>query len=205
MSLNIFAQKDFKRFDFESAYAKKITTTKMTGVDIETIQEIYISGSGSIMATYQTEKKNITMANIVEENKSVTIVDGDWSITYDPETRTGTKIKIDLADKFSGMSNEDMLKMAEQMKESTGTETEDIGTKVIAGQTCTGTRATTNLMGMKTVSEIWMFGNLVMESNSTGIANVEEKIIEFVLGANYDKTRLQVPSDVEITKVKSPF
>jgi len=206
LSLNIFGQKDFKRFGFESAYAKKISTTKMAGVETETIQEIYISRSGSIMATYQTEKRNITMANIVDESKSVTIVDGEWSTTYDPETKTGTKIKLDIAEKFSNMSEGDMQKMAEQMEQATGTETEDIGTKVIAGQTCMGTRATTNMMGMKTVTEIWMFDGFVMESTSSGSGvNVVEKVVKFKPGADFDPKKLKVPDDVKITETSFKY
>ena len=202
LTINTFAQGDYKKFKFENAYVKKITTSKMTGVEIETIQEIYIANYGKLIATYQTEKRNITMANMVEESKSVTIVDGVWSTTYDPETKTGTKIKLDMAEKFSKMSEGDIQKMAEQLKQSTNTETEDIGTKVIAGQTCTGTKATTNMMGMKNVSEIWMFEGFVMESNSTGSGvDVKEKVEKFILGADYDKTKLKVPSDVAIEEI----
>jgi hypothetical protein len=208
LSLNILGQKDFKKYGFESAYAKKTSTTKMAGVETETIQEIYIADYGRLMATYTTEKRNITMANMVEVEKSVTIVDGVWFTRYNPETRTGTKTKIDMAEKFSNMSEGDMQKMAEQMEQATGTETEDIGTKVIAGQTCTGTRATTNMMGMKNISEIWMYEDFIMESNSNSSGSgvdVKEKVEEFILDADYDKKKLKVPDNVKITESRFKY
>ncbi len=204
-SANLHAQGELEKFVFESAHGKKNINTDMMGVKTENSQEFFIARHGDLMATYQTEKRIISMANIEEEEKKVIIIDGPWVITYDPETRKGTKMKIDVASKLSGMSKDEMMKMAEGLKDATNTETEDLGTKEVAGQICTGTKATTNMMGMESVSEIWTFGNFVMESITTGTANVVEKVTEFILGSNYDPEKLKVPSDVTLEDIQSPF
>ncbi|MGD8305822.1 MAG: hypothetical protein PVF17_04135 [Ignavibacteria bacterium] len=198
-------QEELEKFGFESARGKKNITTDMMGVKTENSQEFFIARHGDLMAIYQTEKRIISMADIEEVEKRVIINDGPWIITYDPETRKGTKMKIDVAGKLSGMSKDDMMKMAEGLKDATNTETENLGTREIAGQICTGIKATTNMMGMESVSEIWTFKNYVMESITTGTANVVEKVIEFILGSNYDPEKLKVPSDVTLEEIQSPF
>lgn len=205
ISINSSAQGNSGTLGFPDGYAKKKITTEMTGINTETTQEIYIAKNGYIIATYQTEKRTISMANIVDESQSVTIRVGSTVTTYDPITRKGTSTTIELADQFSNMSDEEMQQMAGQIEESTGTETEDIGTRDILGFTCNGIRATTSMMGMENVSEIWFYKNFIMESISTGMASVKEFVTEFILGSNYDQKMLEVPSDVEITVVTSPF
>jgi hypothetical protein len=198
-----FAQNG-NRYSFNSAYVEKTSKTSMSGIEIESTEKIYISGNKQVI--YKTEKQNITMANIVTEKKSVSILDGNWIITYDPETKKGTKMKFDAANDFSNMSEEDMKKFAEQMGEATKTETKDIGTKDIAGKTCKGTEATTNMMGMKTKTTMWQYGNFIMQSVSEGSGTIiKEGVTKFEEGITVDPKVFLVPEDVEITEPKSKF
>ena len=143
---------------------------------------------------------------MITENKTVSIIDGEWIINYDPEKKEGTKMKFNLADKFSGMSEEDMKKFAEQMADATGTETKDIGTKEIAGKTCKGTEATTNMMGMETNSTIWQYGNFTMEMVTEGAGtNIKEGVTKFEEGIKVDPKLFLVPDDVKINEYESPY
>ncbi len=192
------------RYEFESAYIEKTSKTSAGGVEIEKKEKIYISGIKQV--TFTTEKQNITIVNMVTEKKTVSILDGNWIINYDPETKKGTKMKFDAANTFSGMSEADVKKFAEQMGEATNTETKDIGTKVIAGKTSKGTEATTNMMGMKTKTTIWQYGNFTMESTSKGAGtSIKEGVTKFEEGITVDPKLFLVPDDVVITELKSPY
>lgn len=194
------------RYEFESAHIEKSSKTVTSGVEITTKDDIYIADYGKKQVTFTTQIQNITMANMVTESKTVSIIDGEWLINYDTEKKKGTKMKFNLADKFSGMSEEDMKKFAEQMGDATGTETKDIGTKEIAGKTCKGTEATSNMMGMKTKSIMWQYGNFTMEMVTEGAGtNIKEGVTKFEEGITVDPKLFLVPDDVDITTVKSPY
>jgi len=194
------------RYEFESAHIEKSSKTVTSGVEITTKDDIYIADYGNKQVTFTTQIQNITMANMVTESKTVSIIDGEWLINYDTEKKKGTKMKFNLADKFSGMSEEDMKKFAEQMGDATGTETKDIGTKEIAGKTCKGTEATSNMMGMKTKSTMWQYGNFTMEMVTEGSGtNIKEGVTKFEEGIKVDPKLFLVHDDVDITTVKSPY
>ena len=193
-------------YNFPTLYAEKTTVTETTGFKATTYEEIHVVENGNKTARYITETRDISMANIVEETKSVSIWDGEWATTYNPETREGNKMKLDLVGNISGMNEDEQQQMADQLGQSTITVTEDIGTKEINGATCIGTRSTTNLMGMNTVTEIWMHEGFVMESNSESAGTtVNEKVTKFNKGATIDPEKLKVPSDVTITEMSSPL
>jgi hypothetical protein len=195
-----------KRYEFESAFIKKFSKTVTSGVEITKDDSIFIADYGNKQVTFTTEIQNITMANMVTKEKSVNIIDGDKHITYDPKEKTGTVMKFNISDKFSGMSEEDMKRFAEQMGEATSTETKDIGTKDIAGKTCTGIEATTNMMGMKTKTSTWHYGKYLFGSTSKGVGTeFEEWVIEFLENINVDPVVFEVPNNVDLEKIKSPF
>jgi len=79
----ILAQ-EVKRYEFESAYVEKTSTTISTGVEVTKTEKIYITDSGKKEAHYITEKRNISMMgkDQVEESKSVSILEGEWMINY---------------------------------------------------------------------------------------------------------------------------
>ncbi|MCH8033559.1 MAG: hypothetical protein IH950_07370 [Bacteroidetes bacterium] len=194
------------RYVFKSAHIIKISKTVTSGIEITARDSIFIDDYGDKQVTFSIQIQNITMANMVTEKKTVSIIDGEWIINYDPETKEGTKMKFNLADKFSGMSEEDMKKFAEQMAYATGTETKDIGTKEIAGKTCKGTEATTNMMGMETNSIIWQYGNFAMEMVTKGAGtNIKEGVTKFEEGIKVDPKLFLVPDDVKITEYESPY
>ena len=194
------------RYEFESAHIERTSKTVTSGIEITTNDEIYIADYGEKQVTFTTEIQNITMANMVTEKKTVSIIDGEWIINFDPKKKKGTKMKFNLAEKFSGMSEEDMKKFAKQMGDATGTETKDIGTKEIAGKTCKGTEAISNMMGMETKTTIWHYGNFTMESVSEGAGTiVKEEVTKFEEGITVDPKLFLVPDDVDITEVQSPY
>jgi len=70
---------DMKRYEFESAYAEKTSTTNSTGVEVTKTEKIYIAEFGKKEAHYISEKRNISLMgnNQVKESKSVSIIEGE--------------------------------------------------------------------------------------------------------------------------------
>lgn len=188
----------------EAIYMEKTTKTKSTGVETEKFEKINKSGANEVR--YITEKRKISMMgnNQVEESRSVSIIDKDWIITYDPDKKTGTKIKNTFKDMFSGMSEADTKKFAESMKDAMKTEVTDEGTEEVAGKPCKITKAVTDMMGMKTTTWTWMYKDIVMKTKSEGMGtNVEELVTKFKEGVKFEKHK--IPDDVTIKEVKSPY
>ena len=88
-----FTSAQEKEYEFESAYVKKITTTSGSNIEVVTTEEIYISDYGRKSVSYKNEKRKIKSVNKTEESNSVEIINGEWIINYNPDTKEGTKRK----------------------------------------------------------------------------------------------------------------
>lgn len=198
---------DIKRYEFETGYAEKTSTTVSTGIESTKNVKIYITQFGKKEAHYITEKRNISLmgSKKVEESKSVTIIDGEWIITYDPDKKTGTKMKNPMYDSFKGKSEEEMKKFAEQMGDAMNTEVKEKGTEVILGKTCKVSEGVSNMMGMKTTTKMWMYKNFMMKMQTEGMGSkVNETTTKFEEGAKVDPNKLKIPSEVKITEMQMP-
>lgn len=204
-TINIFSQpKD--RYEIESFYAEKNSKTVTAGTEVTTSEKIYYSNG--VEARYITETTNISMMGQDHStvSKKVIITNPEWIVSYNPETLEGTKMKNTVTDKFSGMSEDDMNNMAEQMGEAMKTNVKDGGTGTVADKECKITIAETDLMGMITTSKIWTYKNYQMkvESNTSGNI-VHEEVTKFDEGVEIDPKKLEVSSKVTLKEFKSPF
>jgi hypothetical protein len=193
-------------FSQDNIYMEKTTKTNTAGVVIEKFEKIHISEQNEVR--YITEKRNISLMgnNQTEETKSVVIKDKEWIITYDPDKKTGTKIKNTFTDRFSGMSESDMKKFAGKMEDATNTKVTEEGTEVVAGKSCKVSKAVTNMMGMSTTTTTWMYKTHVLKMESEGMGTtVKELVILFKEGVKFNLDDHKIPSDVEITEVNSPY
>lgn len=205
---SVLFPQDQKPYGFKTAHVKKTGYTKSTGVTVEKTEDIYISDYGKKVTSFITEKRKISMAgqNINEETRSVTINDGEFLITYDPDKKTGTKIKNTFSDKFSGMSEDQMKKFAEQMGDAMNTKVNEEGTEVVAGLTCIKNTAITDMMGMKTTTTTWNYKNYIVQLISKGTStDIKETVTEFNEGVNIDPNVHKVPEDINITTMNSPY
>ncbi len=187
-------------------YMEKTTTTKTTGVETEKFEKIYKSGINEVR--YITEKRKISMMgnNQVEESRTISVIDKDWIITYDPDKKTGTKIKNTFADKFSGKSEAEMKKFAEGMGNAMNTEVTEEGTGEAAGKTCKISKAVTDMMGMKTTTRTWLYKNLVLKMESEGMGTqIKELVTLLKEGVKFNPEDHKISSDVEITEVNLPY
>jgi len=190
----------------ENIYLEKTTKTNTTGVVVEKFEKIYMSGENQV--SYVTEKRNISLMgnNQTEETRSVVIRNKEWIITYDPDKKTGTKIKNTFSDKFSGMSESDMKKFAEKMGSATNTKVTEEGTGIIAGKTCKINKAVSNIMGMTTTTLTWIYKNIVMKMESKGMGtDVNELVTLIKEGIKFNAEDHKIPPDVDIMEVKSPY
>jgi hypothetical protein len=190
----------------ENIYFEKTTKTNTSGIVVEKFEKTYLSGENEV--SYITEKRNMSLMgnNQTDESKSVVIKNKEWIITYDPDTKTGTKIKNTFSDKFTGMSESDMKKFAEKMGSATNTKITDEGTRVVAGKTCKISKAVSNMMGMTTTTLTWIYNNIVMkmESKATG-TSIDALVTLLKEGGKFNPEEHKVPSDVEITEVNYNF
>jgi len=189
----------------ENIYLEKTTKTNTAGVVVEKFEKIYMSGENEV--SYITEKSDISLMgnNQTEETRSVFIKNKEWIITYDPDKKTGTKIKNTFSDKFSGMSEADKKKFAEKMGSATNTKITDEGTGVVAGKTCKISKAVSNMMGMTTTTMTWIYKNIVMKMESKGMGtDVNELVTLIKEGAKFNLEDHKVPPGVDIMEVKYP-
>ncbi|MBT8391712.1 MAG: hypothetical protein HKP17_13895 [Ignavibacteriaceae bacterium] len=205
-SVNIIAQDPIKRFDFKKAHLKMDGTTDAQGVKTTISKEIFIDNYGNNMASFETEKREISMANLVEETKRVVITEGNVVTTYDPETMEGTSVTIDMMNTFAGMSDQQAQQFAEQMGEATNTEVTEEGTGEVAGVMCNIIKAVTDMMGMQTITTTWSYKKFNMKTLSeSDIVNVYEEVNMFKEGADFDPSVLLVPAGANIEVIESPF
>ena len=195
-----FAQK----YEFETAEIDK--TSKQIIADmmiIEVTQKIYIIGLEFKEAHYKTEKRTNLITNQVEESKSVTIIDKDWIVTYDPETNEGTRMKNTFSDNFKGKSEKDQQKFSKGIADALNTDVKEIGTEEIAGKLSTVILAETKNMGMKT--KTWLYKNFVMklESESPGMGLIE-RVTRFQEGAVVNPTVFLIADEIILQTVKLP-
>jgi len=203
----LFSQSQ-KPYGFETAHVKKTTITKTSVATIEKTEDIYISDYGKKVTSFIIEKNNISMGgqNINQETHSVSINDDDYLITYDPDKKTGTKLKNMFSDKFSGMSDDQKKKFAEQMGDAMNTKVTEVGTEVINGLTCTKNTAVTDMMGMKTTTTTWLYKNYIVQLISKGTStDINETVTEFNEGVDIDPNVHKVPKGVNITTMNSPY
>jgi hypothetical protein len=199
-------QQDKPKYGFDTAYIEKTTTTSNEAVDIVTTEKIYVMNGGGKVAAYKHEKRNIKMLNKVEESRSVHIIDDKWLITYDPDTKEGTKMANTFTDQFSGMSQGQMEQFSKQMTDAMGTKTKEIGREEVAGKLCTVSEAVTNMAGMKQVTKTWMWKNYLMKSESEGMGSkISELVTKLEENVEVDKDKFDVPSYINITETKSPY
>lgn len=197
----INAQK--KIYEFESAYVKKVTTTTSSGVEVIVVEEIFITDYGKKSASYKNEKKNIKSLKKTEEINSVSIVDGDWIITYNPKIKEGTKRKNILSGKLKNVSDKDAERMSEELKNALNTETKDLGFGTIAGKKCKISLTSSSIAGIKTTSKIWSYKNFNMKSESESLGNkVKEEVTIFKEGEKISKDKFIIPKEIKIKEVK---
>ena len=209
--LLIFSQtfsqnKKIKRYLFENAYVEKTTTVINQAVETSSIEKIYIAESGNKEAHFKNDKTNIKMMNKKEESKSVSIFDGKWLITYDPDKKTGTKMENPFYDTFAGKSEKELKEFGKNMADALGTDVKKVGTGEILGKTCEIYESNTNMGGLKVKSKMWIYKNFVMKLESEGMGTkTTETVTVYKEGAKPDAKLLTVPANITITEVKMPF
>lgn len=204
--VNIIAQEPIERVDFLKAHIKMEGTTTGPGFKTTIFKEIFIDNYGNNMASYETEKREISMANLVEETKRVVVTEGNVVTTYDPVTLEGNSTTIELASTFAGMSDSEAQQFAEQMGDATNTEVTEAGTGEVAGVLCNIVKAVTEMMGMETVTTTWIYKRWNMKTVSeSDMANVYEEATLFDEGADFDPSVLLVPAGANITEIETPY
>jgi len=201
----LFASQNFaQKYGFETAEIDK--TSKQIMIDVMVIEittKVYVIDAGFKEAHYKTEKRTNLMTNQVEESRSVTIIDEDWIITYDPETKKGTRMKNTFSDNFKGKSEKDQQKFSKGMADAMNTEVKEIGTEEVAGKLSTVTLAETKNMGIKT--KTYLYKNFVMklENESPGRSYLE-RVTEFRENAVVEPTVFLITDEVELETVELP-
>jgi len=205
LPLFIYSQdKNLKRYDFENAYAEKITKVVSSAFESETVEKIYIAEWGLKEVHIKLEKRNIKMINKIDESNSVSIMDGKWMINYNPDTKKGTKMENPFYDKMSSLDQSTLQKFGEQMKGALNTTTTELPNENILGVDCKVTEAVSEIAGMKTTVKMWLYKNFGMKLQSDGMGtSTSEAVTVFKEGEKSGAEVFTVPPDVEITEAKN--
>lgn len=205
LSFTLYCQdNNLKRYEFENAYAEKITKVVNTAFESETTEKIYIAEWGLKEVHIKHEKRNIKMINKTDESKSISIMEGKWMTSYDPDKKKGTKIEIPLYDNLSSLNQTQLQNFSEQMKGALNTTTTELPNENILGFNCKVTDAVSDIAGMKTTSKIWLYKNFVMKIESSGMGtSTSELVTVFKEGEKADNSVFTVPPDVNISEPKN--
>jgi|SRR5690554_1825022 len=197
-----FTSAQEKEYEFESAYVKKITTTSGSNIEVVTTEEIYISDYGRKSVSYKNEKRKIKSVNKTEESNSVEIINGEWIINYNPDTKEGTKRK-NLSAKFKEISDKEAEQIEKGMKEALNTDTKESGQEIVAGKKCKVVSTTSEIAGIKTKVKKWVYKNFIMKSESESLGNkVKEEVTVFKEGEKTDENKFNVPKDLKLKMVR---
>jgi len=141
----------------------------------------------------ETEIKDLKTeyAGVSIEQKEVTVLDGDIIYSYDPEKKTGTKIRNTLlATLAENNKNDDLGEIGLEMLKATGAE--KTGNKEVAGKTCDIYE--TKALG--TTSCVWEAVTLEVITTFAGM-ETEVTATEVDTDSPVDASLFELPEDIE--------
>ena len=192
-------------YGFNSAYAEKTAESNTSGIVIKTSEKIYINDGGNFVRREVEQEQSIPMMNQTIKSRSISITDTEYIITWDPDTKTGTRMKKPLDDAFENITEEHAQQFGQDMADAVNTDITQAGTGEVAGVMCNINKAVTNMMGMNIVTTTWTYKNYLMKSVSEGTVSSKEEVTLFNEGVDNDPG-LFVPDDnVTITDISSPI
>lgn len=173
---------DLKRYGVESGSVTYELTGAQTGTKT-------ISWKDWGM-TERTEKEStISAAGVNISSAEVTIMKGEYMYTFNPEDRTGTKIKNTiLGDLAKSQNNPDLGEVGMEILNATGAE--KTGTETIAGETCD----VYTIASVSTTTCVWKAINLKNESNLGGF-NITE-LATNISTSTPDDALFEIPTDI---------
>ena len=197
--------KKIKRYLFENAYIEKTSTVISPAMESTTTEKIYITEWGNKEAHYKNEIRNIKMMNKKEESKSVSIVDGNWLINYDPDKKKGTKMKNPFYDKFAGKSEKELKDFSKNLSDAFGIDVKKVGTEKILGKTCDVMEGKTDLGGIKSKSKMWVYKSFPLKTDTEAMGTKTSEVAKvFKEDFSPDGKFFIVPKNIKLTELKIP-
>jgi len=179
------ASSDMKRYGVESGMVEYELSGSKTGT-----KTIYWDNWGMREATYQDSV--IEVSGMTIPDKNVTIMDGDWMYSYNPDDRTGTKMVNTMIKQILENSGEDDLgELGLHMLKGMGGK--KVGTESIAGKTCD----LYEVSSMSTQTCVWKSVTLKTEANLAGM-NITELATIVDTSTAVPEEKFTLPEDIAI-------
>ena len=177
-----------KRYDVKSGIVKFKTSGSADGTET-----LYFEDHGKREARYT--ETSVSFFGINQTTQTVNIIDGEWSYSYDPKTRKGSR--VDYKKQIEQMTNG----QAKDMKNFSKDVLKAMDAKKIGTEKVLNKKADVYLvenMGYK----IWLYKGvpLKVEVNFMGF-NFNMEAVSFEENVRIDAAMLKVPTDVEFTDV----
>ncbi|MDP2691485.1 MAG: hypothetical protein Q8O95_03740 [bacterium] len=173
-----------RRYGVESG----MVSYTLSGVQVGT-KTIYWDHWGMREATYKDSE--IQAGGVTVPSREVSIMDGDWLVTYNPDTKTGSRIKNTILDQIAKNTGKDDLgEVGLQMLQSMGGI--KTGADIVAGKTCD----VYDVVNLATTTCVWNAVTLKSQSNMMGMS-ISETATEVFEGP-VDVSRFVVPDDIKI-------
>ena len=123
-------------YDIKSGIIEKTITANQGGFDMMTKETIYFENYGWKEARYREEHRTIPFINRKEVSSSVSYVEGENAINYDPKRGKAIRMKIAARKDVMGLSKAQQQQMGEDMTEAMNAETKQLGKETVAGKEC---------------------------------------------------------------------
>lgn len=182
----------FKRYNVESGIVEYTLNGAKKGTE-----KLYFDMWGWREARY--ESGTIKMMGIEQKSETVQYLDGEWMISYDPQTNYATRMGNPMFKKLTEKSDtKNMTELGEKMLENMGGKV--TGTETIAGKLC----RKWEISSLK--STAWVWNGLTLKESSTMMNISMEKIATAVqTGIAPPAEKLTVPKDAKGIKTQLPF
>ena len=108
---------------------------------------------------------------------------------------------------LGGMSAVQQQQLGQGMMAALGGKPKELEDETVCGKNCKVTEISTDLAGMKTTSKTWMWKNILMRSESSGMGSeVVERVTKIQTDIEIPADKLTVPKDAKIKEVQAtPF
>ena len=189
-----------ERYGFKQARIIVEKKTKNSAMESTTIDTVYIDEWGWVEVRYSYQVEEIKTIEQRRESRTVSIMEKEWLISYDPDEKKGRKMKNPFYHPTGSLSEQQGKEMGEGTAKAFEATTTAKGTEAVSGKMCEVTETRTGLQGMETVTITWMWKGLLMKSVSTVRGTeITELVTTVDEGIGVSPDLRKVPDDVEIS------
>ncbi|MEO0471558.1 MAG: hypothetical protein AAF206_18150 [Bacteroidota bacterium] len=195
-------------YEIKSGIIEKTITANQGGFDMMTRETIYFDDYGWKEARYREEHRTIPFINRKEVSSSISFVEGEDIINYDPKRGTATRMKVGLRSDIMSLSKSQQQQMGDEMTEAMNAETTSLGTGMVAGKLC---NISETIMKDENGREImraktWLYKGIVMKTEGKGMGVATEEVVSSLKeNASIDPAKMNLPTGTKVQELPDFF